>query len=82
MTRSVTRAGRGTATNCLALPIGPALGPDHRRRRIHRTNLAERLLADGNELLAKAVGWYRENGVGETYTHLKPEELKASGEKQ
>jgi len=31
-------------------------------------------LQDG---IAKAVAWYREHGVGETYTHLKPEELKA-----
>jgi len=31
-------------------------------------------LSDG---IARAVEWYRENGVGETYTHLKPEELKA-----
>lgn len=30
------------------------------------------------EGIAKAIGWYREHGVGETYTHLKPEELKAT----
>jgi UDP-glucose 4-epimerase len=30
-------------------------------------------LADG---VAKAIDWYRENGVGATYTHLKAEELK------
>jgi UDP-glucose 4-epimerase len=30
-----------------------------------------------SEGIAKAVDWYRENGVGETYTHLKAEELKA-----
>jgi UDP-glucose 4-epimerase len=28
------------------------------------------------EGIAKAVAWYRENGVGATYTHLKAEELK------
>jgi UDP-glucose 4-epimerase len=33
-------------------------------------------LAEG---IARAVEWYREHGVGETYTHLKPEELKATG---
>ena len=33
------------------------------------------------EGIAKAIDWYREHGVGETYTHLKPEELKASAEK-
>jgi UDP-glucose 4-epimerase len=33
------------------------------------------------EGIAKAIEWYRENGVGETYTHLKPEELKAAAEK-
>ncbi len=33
------------------------------------------------EGVARAVEWYRENGVGETYTHLKPEELKASARK-
>jgi UDP-glucose 4-epimerase len=32
-------------------------------------------LSDG---IAKAIEWYREHGVGETYTHLKPEELKAT----
>ena len=31
------------------------------------------------EGIPKAIEWYRENGVGETYTHLKPEELKAKG---
>lgn len=31
------------------------------------------------EGIARAVEWYREHGVGETYTHLKPEELKATG---
>jgi UDP-glucose 4-epimerase len=30
-------------------------------------------LADG---ISKAVEWYREHPVGETYTHLKAEELK------
>jgi UDP-glucose 4-epimerase len=30
-------------------------------------------LADG---VAEAIAWYRENGVGATYTHLKAEELK------
>jgi UDP-glucose 4-epimerase len=30
-----------------------------------------------DEGLRRAVEWYGENGVGETYTHLKPEELKA-----
>lgn len=29
--------------------------------------------------IARAVEWYRANGVGETYTHLKPDELKAAG---
>jgi UDP-glucose 4-epimerase len=33
-------------------------------------------LADG---IGRAVQWYREHGVGETYTHLKPEQLKAGG---
>lgn len=33
-------------------------------------------LQDG---IRRAVEWYREHGVGETYTHLKPEELKARG---
>jgi UDP-glucose 4-epimerase len=33
-------------------------------------------LAEG---IARAVEWYREHGVGETYTHLKPDELKAAG---
>jgi UDP-glucose 4-epimerase len=29
-----------------------------------------------SEGIARAVEWYRDNGVGETYTHLKQEELK------
>jgi UDP-glucose 4-epimerase len=33
-------------------------------------------LGDG---IARAVEWYREHGVGETYTHLKPDKLKAAG---
>ncbi len=33
-------------------------------------------LEDG---IAKAVAWYQENGVGETYTHLKHDEVKVSG---
>jgi UDP-glucose 4-epimerase len=40
---------------------------------------AKTQLEDG---IKDAIAWYRENGVGETYTHLKPEELKASGEKK
>ena len=28
------------------------------------------------EGIAKAVEWYEQNGVGETYTHLKAEEVK------
>ena len=35
---------------------------------------AETPLSEG---IKSAVEWYRENGVGETFTHLKPEELKA-----
>jgi UDP-glucose 4-epimerase len=31
-----------------------------------------------NEGIEKAVAWYEENGVGETYTHLKAEEVKSS----
>jgi UDP-glucose 4-epimerase len=34
-------------------------------------------LGDG---VAKAVEWYEQNGVGETYTHLKAEEVKVSSE--
>jgi UDP-glucose 4-epimerase len=32
-----------------------------------------------SEGIERAVEWYRDHGVGETYTHLKPEELKARG---
>jgi UDP-glucose 4-epimerase len=32
-----------------------------------------------SEGIARAVAWYRDHGVGETYTHLKPDELKAKG---
>ena len=28
------------------------------------------------EGIPKTVAWYREHGVGETYTHLKADELK------
>ena len=31
-----------------------------------------------SEGVAQAVAWYRENGVGATYTHLRAEELKVS----
>jgi UDP-glucose 4-epimerase len=31
--------------------------------------------------IERAVQWYGENGVGETYTHLRPEQLKASSER-
>ena len=38
---------------------------------------AKTSLTDG---VAKAIEWYQENGVGETYTHLKAEELKVSSD--
>jgi UDP-glucose 4-epimerase len=34
-------------------------------------------LQDG---IKQAIGWYEENGVGETYTHLKAEEVKVKAE--
>ncbi len=38
---------------------------------------AETPLSDG---IVKAVDWYRNNSVGETYTHLKTEEVKAKAD--
>jgi UDP-glucose 4-epimerase len=37
---------------------------------------------DLSEGIKDAIAWYNQNGVGETYTHLKPEELKAASEKK